>query len=220
LDFEALAVPALVLVSLTSLALLVVEDWRLSILALAAQYVGVFFLVGIAWPLEMAITKVVAGWMAGAVLGMAAISLPRSMPADHLVDGTNGGFIEPPGTVLVSQSLIPRSTAGMLFRLLAAILVGLVVLSAAPQLVGWSSDLSLEPVVGSLLLIGMGLVKLGFTSRPLHTILGLLTALAGFEILYAAVEDSTLVAGLLAGVNLGLALVGAYLLVAPQMEEA
>jgi len=41
-------------------------------------------------------------------------------------------------------------------------------------------------------------------------IVGLLTVLAGFEIMYAAVESSALVTALLAVVNLGLALAGAY----------
>jgi hypothetical protein len=50
-------------------------------------------------------------------------------------------------------------------------------------------------------------------------VLGLLTVLSGFEILYAAVETATLVAGLLAAINLGLALVGAYLLAAPSLED-
>ena len=45
--------------------------------------------------------------------------------------------------------------------------------------------------------------------------IGLLTFLSGFEILYAALENSVLVAGLLAAINLGLALVGAYLASAP-----
>jgi hypothetical protein len=39
-----------------------------------------------------------------------------------------------------------------------------------------------------------------------------LTVLSGFEVLYAAVENSILVAALLAAVNLCLALVGSYLL--------
>jgi hypothetical protein len=46
-----------------------------------------------------------------------------------------------------------------------------------------------------------------------------MTALSGFEILYATVEGSVLVAGLLAIINLGLALVGSYLLVASNTEE-
>ncbi len=49
-------------------------------------------------------------------------------------------------------------------------------------------------------------------------IIGLLTALSGFEILYAAVETSVMVAGLQAIVTLGLALIGAYLLAVRGME--
>jgi hypothetical protein len=40
----------------------------------------------------------------------------------------------------------------------------------------------------------------------------------GFEILYAVVEYSVLVTGILAFINLGLALVCAYLLASPTMQ--
>jgi hypothetical protein len=49
--------------------------------------------------------------------------------------------------------------------------------------------------------------------------LGLLTVLSGFELVYAALETSILIAGLQAVITLGLALVGAYLLAVPLMEE-
>ena len=58
----------------------------------------------------------------------------------------------------------------------------------------------------------MGLLLLGSTSNIFRVVIGLLTMLTGFETLYAAVEGSVLVAGLLAVVDLGLALVGAYLI--------
>jgi hypothetical protein len=74
--------------------------------------------------------------------------------------------------------------------------------------------------MGAILLIGMGLLHLGMTTRPLRVLIGLLTMLSGFDLLYAAVENSVLVAGLLAVVTLGLALVGAYLLDTLSMEEA
>jgi uncharacterized membrane protein len=77
-----------------------------------------------------------------------------------------------------------------------------------------------RPVVaGGLLLAGMGLLHLGMTAEILRVIPGLLTFLSGFEILYAAVETSILLAGLLAIVNLGLALTGAYLMVSASAEE-
>ncbi len=65
--------------------------------------------------------------------------------------------------------------------------------------------------MGSLLLAGMGLLQLGTSAQPFRVVLGLLTVLSGFEIIYAAVESSTLVAALLAAINLSLALTGAYL---------
>jgi hypothetical protein len=50
--------------------------------------------------------------------------------------------------------------------------------------------------------------------------LALLTALAGFEIVYAAVENSTLVAALLNVITLGLAMAGAYFLTSAQEESS
>ena len=58
------------------------------------------------------------------------------------------------------------------------------------------------------------MIHLGVTSDILRVTLGLLTMLTGFEVLYAAVESSILVAGLLALTNLGLGIAGSYLLVA------
>ena len=65
----------------------------------------------------------------------------------------------------------------------------------------------------------MGLLQIGFTDEPLYTSIGLLTITAGFEIIYALIDSSILVAGLLAGANLGIAMIGTYLLAAPQVED-
>jgi hypothetical protein len=211
----AYAIPAVVLVAITSMILLVSQDWRVSISALVVQYVGVFVLVALDWPLEMAVSKLIAGWIAGAVLGMAAISFPKPE-----TDEPDDESLSDRGTSLLTTFLPdPVSLSAGIFRLVAAILVGLTVFSIAPRASDWIGGIQLAQAWGGLILIGMGLLQLGFTAHPFRTILGLLTALAGFEILYAVVERSTLVAGLLAAVNLGLALVGAYLMIAPFMEE-
>jgi hypothetical protein len=77
------------------------------------------------------------------------------------------------------------------------------------------------PVIsGSLILMGLGMLQLGMTAQPFRVILGLLTTLSGFEALYAALESSILVAAMMSTVNLGLALVGAYLLTARKQEES
>jgi hypothetical protein len=84
---------------------------------------------------------------------------------------------------------------------------------------GWLG-LSLPIAWSSFLLIGMGLLQLGISAQPFRVILGLLTVQAGFEVIYASVESSILVAAMLSVVNLGLALSGAYFLNMPRAEKS
>ena len=151
MSFDFLALPAVVLVSLTGLTLLVSDNWRISIAALVVQYVGVFILVAVSWPLEMAIVKLVAGWMAAAMLGLASAGVPEN----H------------------SEGL--GNISSVVFRLLAAGLVGLVVASVLPGLVGWFPEIAVEQLLGGGILIGLGLLHLGLTMSILRVILGLLT---------------------------------------------
>jgi hypothetical protein len=187
---------AVILVSLTSLGLLISRDWRFGVAWLALQYLGVFLLVSRTWQVELAVIKMVAGWMAGAVLGAAITNSPGRENKETSTNLAEG-----------------------IFRLLSAGAVALVLVSVVPKSAAWFFQINLASRWGGFILIGMGLLHLGFTNHPLRITLGLLTVLSGFEILYAAVETSTLVAGLLAVINLGLALVCAYLLLAPQIEE-
>lgn len=190
---ERLSFLAVIVLVISTLFLLLSQNWRWSIIALAVQYLAVFVLVIQVWPFGLAAVKLVAGWMAGAVLG-------ASQPSPELVED-------------------PQSTGpAFAFRFLVAVLVWILVFTLSPLVV----DLIPLPttlVTGAMLLIGMGLIHLGVTTRPLRVLLGLLTTLSGFELLYAAVENSVLVTGLLAVVTLGLALVGAYLLDALSAEE-
>jgi hypothetical protein len=196
LDLARFALPAVILLAATSLTILASHRWRWCLFALALQYAGVFTLVALHWPFALAAVKLVAGWMTGLVLVIAVLnSSDTGLAEEHTQPG------------------------GALFRLLAAGLVAMVVASTAPRVARWMPGVEMEQVWGGLILIGIGLLHLGLTAQPLRVVLGLLTVLSGFEILYAAVETATLVTGLLAGVNLGLALLGAYLLVSPGLEE-
>lgn len=193
---EWLLILAVVLVSLTSFGLLISRNWRFNVITLAVQYIGVLILVSSSWQIELAVIKMIAGWMAGAVLGVAITSTPAAQPKET-----------------------SSSAAERIFRLLATGLVALVLYSLVPISADWFVSIDPASRWGGFILVGMGLLLLGLTNHPFRVTLGLLTVLSGFEILYAAVETSTLVAGLLAGINLGLALVCAYLLVAPLLEE-
>jgi hypothetical protein len=166
--------------------MLLSRAWRWRVAGLALQYVGVFWLVALSWPVGLASIKLVVGWMAGAILGVSGINL-----------------ISPTGR---------RWPTEWLFLGLVLLLVVLSVSALVPEVMVWFPGGQTAQVWGGLLLIGMGLVHLGVASRGLRVIISLLTTLSGFEILYAVVESSTLVAGLLAVVTLGIALTGAYLL--------
>ena len=187
---------AVVVLLVTSAGLLIVRDWRWSMVLLAVQFLGMFVLTLQHWPLGMSSVKLVAGWMSAAILGM-----------------TRSGF---PSESLEEQGIWPR---GRLFRLFAAGIVLLIVAATTPAVDTIMADAGYAVTSGSLLLIGMGLLHLGITSHILRVVIGLLTVLAGFEILYSAVEGSILVAALLAAINLGLALVGAFLLTAENTPE-
>ena len=187
---------AVILLLITSTGLLIARDWRWSIVLLAVQYLGMFVLTLQHWPLGMASVKLVAGWMSAAILGMTRSSFP-SREIDE-------------------QGVWPR---GRLFRLFAAGIVLLVVSAITPAVDTIMADAGYAVTGGSLILIGIGLLHLGITSYILRVVIGLMTVLSGFEILYSAVEGSILVAALLATINLGLALVGAYLLIAQNNAE-
>lgn len=195
MNLDILIIPAVILIAITSIVLLISRSWVWTILALALQYVGVFLLVSNSWAMTISIVKLVAGWMAAAVLGMVMVSAPEAIHQEE-----------------------PHWPSGRIFRLLTSGLVYLAVFSINPSIAEVIPTIDSAMITGGLILISMGLLHLSLTSQPLRTAIGILTFLSGFEIIYAAVEASTLVAGLLAFINMGIALVGAYLLVAPTLE--
>lgn len=186
---------ALLLVLAVSTALLLSRDWRWSIGLLAAQYLGAFWFMQAPWPISMAAAKLVTGWMAAAVLGIA-------LSASTTEEETKTSWPE-----------------NRLFRLFAALLILIVTYALAQSAVTWLG-LSLPVAWGGLILLGTGILTLGVTAQPFRVVIGLLTALAGFEVLYAAVESSALVAAFLSAITLGLSLAGAYFLNTSEEEQA
>jgi hypothetical protein len=181
----------------TSVGLLVSHDWRLGLGLLGVQYLGVFWLTSQHWPVSLAAIKLVTGWMAIATLGITRLN---AKGADE-----------------TTKQIWPQ---GRLFRLFTAAIVTVIAFITAPSVEQTIPGIGMPVITGSLILMGMGMLHLGMTVEPFRVILGLLTVIAGFEALYAALESSVLVAAMLATVNLGLALVGAYLLSAHQPEES
>jgi hypothetical protein len=180
------------LILATSTTILITRDWRISLGSLAVQYIAVFWLTSRHLPFVMGSVKLIAGWMVVAALGMTRLGL-TSMDKEE------------------EDTFWPR---GQWFRIILMLIVTLVTVGATPRVEAAIPGLGFPVIAGGLLLVGAGVVHLGVTSELLRVALGLLTMLAGFEIIYAAVESSILVTGFLAVTNLGLGIVGSYLLIA------
>jgi len=183
----------ILLIILCSLQLVASQNWKMNIIALAIQYFAVFWLIGQLWPLGQAAVKLVSGWMVCSLLG-------SSQPIAELIADPD-------------FDLFAR-----LFRLLAIILTEIFVYAITPLIAHWFPA---NPTIllGGTMLFGSGLIILGVNGKPLKVIIGLLTTLSGFEVLYASIEASVLVTGLLAIVNLGLALVGSYIVSIATLER-
>lgn len=182
-DLSTLAFAVIVL---TSMIILVFRDWRINAGALAVQYLAVFYLATLSWPISMAVVKLIVGWMATAAIGLTCL---RQMNNDEEIE----------------------STSSLFFRGLSGLMVVLVIfVVSSPLQDSLFPNLPLVIIRSGSMLIGMALMQLGTNARPYLTIMSLLSFLAGFEVIHAGLERSTLLTGLMASINLGLALVGVY----------
>lgn len=205
--FETMGIPAFLLASFCSVLIILVMDWRIRLVLLSGIYLAVFLLVSNSWPVAMAVSKLVAGWMSAAVLGMALLGQPGEVIQRSAAQKRTIGRWFPLG-----------ADPARYFHLLAALIIAIFTFSISPAIQTWIPGIKNAQLWAGLLLLGMGLLQTGFRTDVFSTILGLLTLLSGFEIIYAEIERSTLVAGLLATVTLGLSLIGAYLLLSPEIE--
>ncbi len=179
--------PAFFLSLVGAFLLCLAPSWRWKMGGVASQYFGLFWLVQPHWSVAVAAVALISGWMAVVVL---TITLASASPTTR----NRREWSE-----------------GQLFRLWMALLVMVVSFALALRMASWLR-VTLPVAWGGLLLGGTGLLLLGLSQQDLEIILGLLTVLTGFEVLYASLETSVLLAALLTLVHLGLALAAAYLL--------
>lgn len=215
---------AILILFITSIVMLIARDWRITLATLAVIYIAVFLLINQIWPLPLAIVKLIAGWIACIVLGMASLKLPVYFDAKG--SRSFNSFLST-AAYITKQAVSEfdrirtdsRTPLGNFFAVFAALFIFLAAVAIAYRFTGNFVLVNFFPLLGGIFLVAMGLLQVGFTNHPLYISTGLLTILAGFEILYALIDSSVLVAGLLSGTNLGLALIGAYLISAPGLES-
>jgi len=186
---------AFIVIAITSMVNLILREWRINAIALALQYLSAFILINLSWPIGLSVIKLIVGWMATAAIALTGLRQKKNVPAS-----------EP--------------SASLIFRGLAGIAIVLIIFVLAPGL-GESifSELDLVIIQGGLMLMGMSLMQLGTSADPYLNIISLLSLLAGFDVIHAALERSTLLTGLLVILNLGLALVGVYFISQSSTEK-
>jgi hypothetical protein len=187
---EELAIIPAMGVALTGGLLILFDNRRLLILALAVQYLFVGWMAALALPIQVAATKVVAGLMACVILTLTWTALGWR----------------------AQEKTTQAIPSGRAFRVITVLLV-----FAAAGGIGRSNWMMLPEItsfamLGSTLLISFGLLQLGLSEEPTRISVGLLTLLAGFEVAYSTIEPALAVIALLAAVHLGIALVVGYIL--------
>ena len=171
---------------------LVRRQWTLNNFALGLQYICIFLLILEVRSTFLAGIKLIVGLMVSLMLYLTLKS---------------SGLIE--STLLrrhVTSAEIFRGTIALLLALISFLAAPALQQSAFPQ----SSQLLLTASLGLIL---FGLFQMGTITEPLYLVIGLLTFLSGFELLYASLEFSRLLEALLTAVNLSLALIGSFFIV-------
>lgn len=167
------------------------------ILALLCQYILVGLMLSRLVRPDIAVLKIMIGAFICPILFLSARQLP-----------VRASLLSPVGEKQPPVS----TTSGVIFRLLAALLILLVTLTIGDMFI--LTGLSLSITITIYWLILMGLIILVIAEQPLKTGIGLLTILTGFDLLYTMLERSLLMTGLWGAANLLIALAISYLIVA------
>ncbi len=188
---------------ITATVIIVIEDWRLGLWALMAQYVLVSLFLARVIPLRVALVKVIVGGMVCVILYLTARRVhwgkETVVKEEHY---------EPP-PILALWDIFPMNLG---FRLFVALLA-----AALSYALGSGYPFVEQPegiAEACYWLVGIGLLTVILTRDPFKVGLGLLTFEAGFEILFTTFEKSLSVAALLGVINFLIALAIAYLTMA------
>jgi len=165
--------------------MLTVSDWRMRIAGLASLYFVGFIVILQIWPVALASVKLISGLMGIALLSTSMIN------------------------TMVDQANDLRFPSEMIFRFLMAALIWIVVAAIAPSINEWIPIPYTNLYIG-VSLMGSGLLFMSLTEDFFEIILGLLTILTGFDIIYSSLEGSALVTGIYAFIIILICLLGGY----------
>lgn len=156
--------------------------WRLG--TLAGLFLAQFILTLSHQNWLISVTLLILGWMSCAVLGSGNT---HSLTEEESLSSSEAAF----------------RWVAYLFFISAAFFL-------AQKLSGIFTDLDFPTAFLGMILAMTGIIATGFLRPYYNVIFGLLLFLAGFELIYYALETSLLVVGLLGALKMGLSLIGSY----------
>jgi len=181
---ESIAPVATILSGITAGVIIVSEDHRIRLGMLALQYICVTSLVGLNLPANIAIIKLISGWLACILLGVTIIQIGRNKKS-------------------VITGALPK---GWVFKMIAVLLVSTSAIGIGTFRLFDILGIQRVSIASTVLLIGLGILQLGLTEQPIGVGMGLLTIMSGFEILYSSLEPSLVVMALLASIHIGISM--------------
>jgi predicted secreted protein len=207
-------VPTALGVVLTALLLIILRDWRWSLITLTIQYLLCgWFLTQVFEPdIAPAIAAIkVMSWM---IICLVLYLSARQVSWGSLKERnqiSTGSDRSSPQNFKVGRWVLPTDA---LFRLLIGSMTTIAIVFSLNR-----GDLALPGLLphinlATVSLMAMGLLALGLTEEPLTAGMGLLTAMSGFGLYYHSLEQGITVVTFLIAVDFMIVAVSAYLTIA------
>jgi hypothetical protein len=204
-------VPAMVGLVLTSVAIFLTSDWRLSLTGLLVQYVLIGITLTRFIQAEMAVVKILVGVLVVPILYLSARQIQEVEDIQEAKEGRT--------RFLGLQVGWGAGPLGLPLRLLALLLVTLAVIRffdeyrmLLPALPGENSTIPADVAFVTLWLGGIGLIGLVLSGKPLRVAPAMFTLLAAFDLIYSSLEPGLAVVGVLGALTLLSALAFSYLI--------
>lgn len=203
--------PAVIIILVTATLVALFLDWRLALFAMIIQYLAATLLFTDLLDPRLAIIKLLVGMFVCLILYMTARQvnygrMPDDLTAEEVARLKQDRKQYAIGKWTVSRNFTIRAIATSVTLLLLFFITQL----SSLRLPGIPEQL---PHINTaiLILMGLGLVGLAASRDPIPAGMGLFTFLTGFELYYAALDQSIAMLAAMAALNLALALAIAYL---------
>jgi hypothetical protein len=197
-------VPAMAGLVLTALIMFLTSDWRLSLTALLVQYVFVGLALTRFIQAEVALVKILVGVLAVSILYLTARRVQEEAGSQQTVETSSR---------LLGLSI--RWGAGPLGLPLRLLTVVLLTLGLVRLFTGYRFPLAPADISFVVFWMGgLGIMGLALSGDPLRVATAMQTILAGFDLVFAALEPSLTIAGFWGALTLMAALAFSYLAMA------